>query len=162
MESPPTKVYQIIQIRSEDSRSSRLIRRLLSCGLRRSSVPSAWRIRAAWRRWAASYRLSRSRAKLGRLDALKWIGAWNLTLRSQYAPNDDTVAADECGGSAHLRSQPNVAEARSAEQRTECRRRGVDLIVMRAGREGAQFLDEGLIPRTLQELDEAMLTLRGK
>src|ERR1700684_2571238 len=33
---------------------------------------------------------------------------------------------------------------------------------MSAAEEGAQFIDEGLVPITCEQLDEAMLALRGK
>ena len=46
-------------------------RRLRSWGLRRSSASRESRIRPAWRQSAASYRLSRSIARLGRLAVRK-------------------------------------------------------------------------------------------
>ena len=47
-------------------------------------------------------------------------------------------------------------------QRSKCRRGSVDLIVMRAVGKGAEFVDKGLVPITLNHLDEAVLALRGK
>src|SRR5215471_17172508 len=60
------------------------------------------------------------------------------------------------------KSHANGTEPWSAQQRSERRRRGIDLIVMGTGRKGAQLFDEGLVPGTFQKFDKTMFALRGK
>jgi len=61
-----------------------------------------------------------------------------------------------------VKSHANGTEPWSAQQRSERRRCGIDLIVMGASRKGAQLFDKGLVPGTFQKFDKTMLALRGK